>query len=151
MVWNWHLLLVSSGLTIQGIYHCAFNVTQLYYDHRAIHYEKQPHTYAMAWTTNRPQNRKGGNFFSSAYGIRVHGAANSMTIWEPGEHHGTSLQDVDPLDRSPDFIQTGMSIVTSSRIKAVWEKYYEGGMEEILRECGSEEFFDDSDLPDWLK
>jgi hypothetical protein len=104
----------------------------------------------MAWTTYRSKGSKaGGHFFSSAYGIRVQGAANSMTIWEPEKHHGTSLQDVDPLDESPTFIQTGMSIVTSNRIRSVWEEYYEGGMEKFVMEFG-EEITEDSNLPDWL-
>jgi hypothetical protein len=105
----------------------------------------------MAWTTNRNRGSEaGGHFFHAAYGVRIQGAANTLTIWEPRTHHGTSLQDVDPLDKSPPFRQTGMSIVTSNKIKSAWNKYYEGGMEEMMRQCGAPEETEDPDRPDWL-
>jgi hypothetical protein len=94
----------------------------------------------MAWTTNRNAGSEaGGHFFHAAYGVRIQGAANTLTIWEPRTHHGTSLQDVDPLDKSPIFCQTGMSIVTSNKIKSAWIKYCKGEMGEIVRQCGAPE------------
>jgi len=99
----------------------------------------------MAWTTNRSLGSEaGGHFFHSAYGIRVQGAADTLTIWEPCKHHGTSLQDVDPLDTSPKFLQTGMSIVTSNRIASVWKKYWNEGRKEVVTLGGADEITEET-------
>jgi len=37
--------------------------------------------------------------------------------------HGTSLQDLDPHDTNPAFLQRGLAIVTPSRLPYVWKKY----------------------------
>jgi hypothetical protein len=96
---------------------------------RSTHYEKQPHKYAMSWTTGRTLGRDdGGHFYVSQYGIRVQGAPNTLVIWKPGHKHGTSLQKLSPTDRAPRFTQTGMSIVTSGRIRKIWEKYQATGV-----------------------
>jgi hypothetical protein len=122
----------------------SINKHQTQYYLRHIHFEYQPHRYAMAWTTDRTAGSEaGGHFFHAAYGVRIQGAANTLTIWEPRSHHGTSLQNVDPLDKSPSFHQTGMSIVTSNTIKSAWKKYYEEGMKEPVRECSATEETED--------
>ncbi|KAG0701793.1 hypothetical protein DFH29DRAFT_805889, partial [Suillus ampliporus] len=41
----------------------------------------------------------------------------------PKDVHGTSLQVHQPNDPDPDFEQTGMFIVTLSRLPSVWKKY----------------------------
>jgi hypothetical protein len=84
----------------------------------------------------------GGHFFLSKYGIRVHGAANTLVVWKPYRKHGTSLQRLSPSDPQPPFIQTGMSIVTSNRIAGVWQKYMDEGLEAISEFEGGEIFED---------
>jgi hypothetical protein len=110
---------------------------------RAIHYEHQPHKYAMAWTTCRSgEDEDGGHFFVSKYGIRVHSAPNTLVIWQPRMPHGTSLQNLSPDDPTPAFSQTGMSIVTSNRIHAAWTKYVAAGLEGVPEECIPQEVMD---------
>jgi hypothetical protein len=63
----------------------------------AIHWEVQPHKYAILLTTSQSHNFDGGgHFFMAKYGICIHAAANMLVIWIPGEDHGTSLQNFPP-------------------------------------------------------
>jgi hypothetical protein len=55
----------------------------------------------------------------------VKGAANTLVVWNPTDFHGTSLQNVDPKDPNPPFVQSGLAIVTSNRIAGVFRKYAE--------------------------
>jgi hypothetical protein len=78
---------------------------------RAIHFERQPHKYAAAWTTGRTfADDDGGHFFLSQYGIRVHAAANTAIVWQPEMPHGTSLQRLSPLNPTHKFAQSGLSV-----------------------------------------
>jgi hypothetical protein len=109
---------------------------------RAMHYEKQPHKYAMAWTTSRNCGSEyGSHFFVCQYGIRVQAAPNTLVIWQPDMSHGTSLPRYSPMDPSPAFLQVGMAIVTSNRIGAAWHKYVAAGKEGVPEECIPDEFF----------
>ena len=89
-----------------------------------MHYENQPHDYAIALTARRTGGiNDGGHFYLGSYGIKVESAANSIVVWRPKDVHGTSLQNRSPYDDDPAFMQRGMAIVTSTRLPGVWEKY----------------------------
>jgi hypothetical protein len=89
---------------------------------RHIHTEGHPHKYALAWTAMRALgNNDGGHFFLSRHRIRVQSAANTLVIWPPELEHGTSLQNVQPNETT--VFQAGMSIVTSHRMAATWNRY----------------------------
>ncbi|KAF8054723.1 hypothetical protein FPV67DRAFT_1682217 [Lyophyllum atratum] len=114
---------------------------------RGIHFEHQPHMFALAWTVSRNKRPDaGGNFYLAKYGIRVEAAPNTLVFWMPAELHGTSLLDHSPYDAAPDFIQRGAAIVTSNRLPGVWKKYRanEVTREEALAELmeASGEIFD---------
>ncbi|KAJ4492337.1 hypothetical protein C8R41DRAFT_733462, partial [Lentinula lateritia] len=85
---------------------------------RAVHNEVQPHKWSIAWTTFRASINKelGGHFYNSDYGIRIRSAINTVVFWQPEHFHGTSLQDVPPSEKGGPVIQSGLSIVTSSRL-----------------------------------
>ncbi|KAG2081606.1 hypothetical protein BD769DRAFT_1783953 [Suillus cothurnatus] len=114
---------------------------------RATHSESQPHAFALSWTTNRSSQSIGGDFFISSHGIQIKSATNTLVAWRPKGIHGTSLQVRQPDDPNPDFEQTGMSIVTSSRLPSVWKKYKNtiSGISQLDFESHGEEI---DDLPD---
>ncbi|EEB96583.1 hypothetical protein MPER_04261 [Moniliophthora perniciosa FA553] len=116
---------------------------------RPTHTENQPHQYSISWTTGRQGTPSdGGHFYNSTLGIRVQGAANTVVIWKPKDIHGTSLPLVDPADRNPPVLQTGLAIVTSNRLPAIFKKYREGlDHSEAAEECFGlgEEVDDDID------
>ena len=78
----------------------------------------------------------GGNFFLSRWGIRILQAPDTVVVWMPESPHGTSLQRLDPRGKRPEFLQTGLALVTSPRITNVWSKYEAGkiGLEAALEE-----------------
>ncbi|KAF7784937.1 hypothetical protein Agabi119p4_1102 [Agaricus bisporus var. burnettii] len=92
---------------------------------RAVHFEKQPHKWAASHTLSRDYfaDHDGGHFYLAAYGVRVMSAPDSLIVWQPGHHHGTSLQRLDPNETDPRMIQRGMSFVTSSRLPTIWRRY----------------------------
>ncbi|EDR05220.1 uncharacterized protein LACBIDRAFT_329890 [Laccaria bicolor S238N-H82] len=91
---------------------------------RAMHFENQPHKYAIAWTVRRDHPPDaGGHFYIGTYKIRIQAAANTLVIWKPTDIHGMSLQDLDPNDENPAFIQTGLAIVTPKRLRKLWRAY----------------------------
>ncbi|TFK60762.1 hypothetical protein BDN72DRAFT_778991, partial [Pluteus cervinus] len=99
-----------------GVFACNYS--------RAVHYENQPHDYSISWTLARSDPpTAGGNFFISQYGIRVEQAPNTVVVWMPKQPHGTSLQHLDPFDKEPPFLQTGLAFVTSPRILKVWDDF----------------------------
>ena len=51
-------------------------------------------------------------------------SANTMVVWQPQHIHGTSLQDRNIDGNDPQFSQTGVAIVTSNRLPAIWKKYW---------------------------
>ena len=90
----------------------------------STHTEYQPHEYALAWTVRRDHPPDaGGHFYIGSYGIRIQAAANSLVVWRPADVHGTSLQDLDPHDPNPAFLQRGLAIVTPNRLPHVWQKF----------------------------
>ncbi len=89
-----------------------------------MHYEHQPHDYAIALTTSRnARPNDGGHCYLGSYGIKVESAANMIVVWRPKDVHGTSLQNRDPYKSDPAFTQRGLTIVTSARLPKAWEKY----------------------------
>lgn len=91
---------------------------------RAIHHERQPHKWAISWTTDRTSDDDfGGAFYLAQYGIRVSGAKNTLIAWQPFHFHGTSLQRFSPHEKDPSCTQRGMAIVTPARLEKVWEDY----------------------------
>jgi len=94
-----------------------------------MHFEHQPHKYAMAWTVRRDHPPDaGGHFYIGTYRIRIQAAPNTLVIWKPTDIHGTSLQDLDPNDENPAFIQTGLAIVTPNRLRKLWRDYKENAI-----------------------
>ena len=82
-----------------------------------MHYDNLPHNWAISLTTERTHNNAyGGAFYFAEYGVRVAGAPNTIVAWLQKQYHGTSLQDLNPKDPSPQFSQRGLAIVTSSRL-----------------------------------
>jgi hypothetical protein len=55
----------------------------------------------------------------------VAGASNTLVAWRPRDLHGSGLQKVHP-DDCESFRQTGLAIVTSSRLTKVWPDYQKG-------------------------
>ncbi|KAK7018074.1 hypothetical protein VNI00_018393 [Paramarasmius palmivorus] len=101
-------------------------------DPRCMHTESQPHRFAISWTTGRDGSpEEGGHFYNGRLRIRVQGAANTLVIWKPEDVHGTSLQNVHPDDSNPKVVQTGLAIVTSSRISSIFSKYKAGQLSEV--------------------
>lgn len=104
---------------------------------RFMHTEHQPHKYAMAWTVRRDHPPDaGGHFYIGTYRIRIQAAPNTLVIWKPTDIHGTSLQDLDPDDDNPPFIQTGLAIVTPNRLRNLWKDYRKKAItyEELVKE-----------------
>ena len=94
---------------------------------RSMHKERQPHKYAIAWTVRRDHPPEaGGHFYIGTYKMRIQAAPNTLVVWRPTDVHGTSLQDLDPKEENPQFLQTGLAIVTPSRLPAVWKKFCKG-------------------------
>ena len=93
---------------------------------RFMHKEGSGHTYAAAWTTMRdPELGEdgGGHFFLCEHGIKVEAAADSLVVWRPKSHHGTSLQRRLPTD--PRVFQAGLSIVTPAGVSRLWKEVLE--------------------------
>ncbi|KAK7051219.1 hypothetical protein VNI00_004719 [Paramarasmius palmivorus] len=115
---------------------------------RATHNESQPHTWAISWTTGRKGKvSDGGHFYNCCYRLRVEGAANTLVAWQPKDFHATSLQNVCPNDPKPTFVQSGLAIVTSSRIDGVFKQYMDGQMSatEVVEECFKDGYQDDEE------
>ena len=96
---------------------------------RAIHFERQPHKYAVSWTIHRtPDIQDGCHFYLAKYGIHIQQSSNTLIIWQPKEPHGTSIPDIiHPGDCDPtNFCQRGMAFVTSNRLKSAWVKLQAG-------------------------
>jgi len=77
--------------------------------------------------------------------MRIQAAPNTLVVWIPTDVHGTSLQDLDPKDEDPEFIQTGIAIVTPNRLPSVWTKFcdsemkYQEMVSSIIKDLGDEE------------
>ncbi|KJA15089.1 hypothetical protein HYPSUDRAFT_109030, partial [Hypholoma sublateritium FD-334 SS-4] len=94
---------------------------------RPIHYETQPHAFAVMWTTHRTPNTPDGcHFYLARYGIRIQQASNTLIVWRPEEEHGSSLPDVSPKESNPVFCQRGVAFVTSNRLESAWRKFQSG-------------------------
>ena len=101
-----------------------------------MHKEHQPHKYAIAWTVRRDHPPEaGGHFYIGTYKMRIQAAPNTLVVWLPTDIHGTSLQDLDPKEENPQFLQTGLAIVTPNRLPLVWGKFCKGELkyQEMVR------------------
>lgn len=94
--------------------------------HSAIHFERQPHTYAFQWITERTHDGTyGGHFYIASYGVRIMNTADTMIAWRPADLHGTSLAAFSPKDPSPPYAQSGVCCSTSNRLAGVHAKFKE--------------------------
>jgi hypothetical protein len=103
----------------------------------------------MSWTTHRTGSiEDGGHFYLAKYGIRVQSASNTFVVWQPHMTHGTSLQRIPPgVQAHVNFWQTGVSIVTSNRMKKAWTNYLESNGQVIPDDSlvDVQEMFSDDD------
>src|SRR6266576_6777691 len=116
--------------------------------HSAIHYDNSPHDWAISLTTERTHGDNaydGGAFYFAEYGVRVAGAPNTIIAWRQQQYHGTSLQDIDPLDPKPIFSQRGLAIVTSSRLLNTYIAWKKG---QITASDASDRIINGSGDPD---
>lgn len=91
---------------------------------RAIYKESGPYKYSLFWTTERSLGEdEGGNFFIADYGIRMKGARNSLVAWQTRMFHGTSLARLESIDSDQGRGQAGLSIVTPTGLRKMWEKH----------------------------
>ncbi|KAG2018864.1 hypothetical protein CC2G_008245 [Coprinopsis cinerea AmutBmut pab1-1] len=96
---------------------------------RAVHKEKQPHDWALSWTTLRTGNDlRGGNFVLASYGLLVSASQDSSMAWQPADWHTTTLGTFEPTFDIPGhedetFNQQGIAFVTSPRIKSAYLKW----------------------------
>ena len=111
-----------------------------------MHFERQPHKYAIAWTVHRDHpTEAGGHFYIGSYRMRIQAAPNTLVVFIPSDVHGTSLQDLNPQDLDPAFLQTGIAIVTPNRLPSVWNKFCESEMKyqdmvsSMIKNLGEEE------------
>ncbi|KAJ3980303.1 hypothetical protein F5890DRAFT_1419882 [Lentinula detonsa] len=102
---------------------------------RPVHSEKQPHKYALSWTTFRNVGVRGGHFYISSYGLRCCASSNAFTLWDPSLLHGTSLQSISP--NAEEIVQSGLSIVTGERLPGAFKRYQQNQLtaEQLAREC----------------
>ena len=109
--------------------HPLLSFISIYYS--AVHFEYQPHKWAIFWTTLREGTHQvGNNFFLSSYGIRIKAAADTSVCWQPCLYHTSSVGSFevtfDDVDlESPRFNQQGIAFVTSSRISGIYRKWKE--------------------------
>jgi hypothetical protein len=96
---------------------------------RPVHFESQPHQWAVSWTTLRSgTNPSGNNFFLANYGIRIEVSADTSIAWRPSQCHTSSLGSWDPAiawarSDDPTFNQQGLAFVTSNRIGPVYAAF----------------------------
>lgn len=122
-VLNWHHLLDSSVWIMQGIYLFRTSISIDWSLFRGTDNESAPHKYAIFWKTHRSfQPNDGGHFFIVDYEIRIQGASNTLVVWQPKNWHGTTLSAKGPNSQSLDYRQSGLSIVTPSRLPGIWKK-----------------------------
>ncbi|KAL7277988.1 hypothetical protein ACG7TL_001801 [Trametes sanguinea] len=98
---------------------------------RAIHFERQPHSYAVQWIISRSHGSEyGGHFYLSSYGVQIINTADTMIAWRPTDMHGTSLALFNPDPKKPTlppsdppFEQRGTTYATSNRLASVYGRY----------------------------
>lgn len=115
---------------------------------RWMHKEKQPHKWAIAWTTLcNTIPKTGGSFLLPEFGVRIIPAPNTLVAWIPRELHGTTLQDIDPFASLVDKVQMGAAIITPPRLEGAWRDYQAGlcSHNEALKQCGDHSDDDDGD------
>ena len=79
---------------------------------------------------NAKEKEMGGHFYLASHGIRVESSSNYLAIWAPEEYHATSLQCIPYSEKNGPVIQSGLAIVTSSRLPKIFKKYMEGQISE---------------------
>lgn len=120
---TWHPPRVSLHGTIHGIHLEFFNIQFINLFSRSIHREYQPHTYAASLTTYRDPATTGCAFFNSTYAIRIQASGNSACFWQPRHWHGTSLPSIAFSEKGGKLVQSGLALVTSSRLPGAFAKY----------------------------
>ena len=118
-----------------------------------MHFECQPHKYAIARTVHRDHpTEAGGHFYIVSYRMRIQAAPNILIVFILSDVHGTSLQDLDPKNFDPKFLQTGITIVTLNCLPFVWNKFCESEMKyqdmvsSMIKSLGEEEESEDEAL-----
>ena len=92
-----------------------------------MHFECQPHKYAIAWTVHR-DHPTGGHFYIGFYRMCIQAAPNTLIVFIASNVHGTSPQDLNPKNVDPEFLQTGIAIVTPNCLPSVWNKFCKSEM-----------------------
>jgi hypothetical protein len=79
----------------------------------------------------------GGDFYDATLGVYVRAAIGTLVVFPPSDWHGTTLLNMEPRDAQTIMVQAGISIVTSSRIGEIFEKFKEGRLtkKEALKEA----------------
>ncbi|KAE9384480.1 hypothetical protein BT96DRAFT_780120, partial [Gymnopus androsaceus JB14] len=105
---------------------------------RHVHFERQPHLFAAAWTMFRKPEALGCNFYNSSYAIQVQSSSNYACFWQPRHWHGTSLPNVEYSETGGPLVQSGLSLVTSNRLPGAFQSFVNGTMgEAAMKECCS--------------
>ncbi len=89
-----------------------------------MHFEGQPHPYAIQWILSRLQAAdQGGHFYVASYAAKIILTSDTLILWRPSDIHGTSLANYSPRDPSPTFQQLGIAFVTPPRLQTVYRRY----------------------------
>ena len=93
----------------------------LTYD-RDTHKDLNENNFGASITTSRTKDESyGGNFYVAQYGILIPGRQDQLVIWNTSMYHGTTLPLCDPLDKNPDFNQSGMSFTIPKGIRSAYK------------------------------
>ena len=123
---QWQLIMLSM------IYAQSFN-HGLELLSRAIHWESQPHQWAISLNTlweGSPES--GGSFYFAKYRVQVLQATNTLIAFKPSDAHGTSLLHRSPADTAWDngSHQMGLAIVSSPWLASAFVAYKKGLLKE---------------------
>ncbi|KAJ3996419.1 hypothetical protein F5050DRAFT_1571474, partial [Lentinula boryana] len=61
---------------------------------RPVHSEKQPHKYALSWTTFRNVGVRSGHFYISSHRLWCCASSNAFTLWDPSLQNGQKIQRI---------------------------------------------------------
>lgn len=83
-----------------------------------MHNETNAHEFCVGYYPKRiPEGiEHGGNFFIAQYGIRIPMGSDQINIWKTQDHHGTSLQKIDPNNPKHGFLQSGIAFIVSTSL-----------------------------------
>ena len=115
----------------------------------------QPHKFTIAWTVHRDHPPEaGGHFYIGSYCMHIQAASNTLVVWISTDVHGTSLQDLNQKDVDPEFLQTGITIITLNHLLSVWTNFcnsemkYQEMVSSILKDLGEDEEVEDEEVED---